>query len=407
MREDKIQGFFNRMQKEGEHRGLDTTLQSESINAMIGRSMEAILPVLEAAYDRMGGSSVELPNGGSCRTVPSPIGPDGGTWRKALLFTGINLLAVMKVGGEPDPGVDSLLRKRLGDKAPVHSLEGQPCHSINVYRVGGKRDLAEALEVDARDGWSALKVLEGSMSIPIPGEPKKWIRTTSNGIAAGEGLDAWKPFFAAVKDLFGGTGLTNAMRSSATAMAERAWVDRGLEFDAHEAAAEFGNEAAREDGYLPGTHCLGTLDALDRLSAEAHMERLSVKLATIADAFVDYPEILEDGAFEAADGRNVVRPAPLTDNGIDLTFQDQHTRHFVRQQGARIDIVGQQRGGDISDGLHVSFEPDADGRMRMTGNIGQGMGSVHCWNGFVSAVDTMECCVTDELDRMMPGPGPG
>lgn len=408
MRQDRIEELFERMRDQ--HGGMNTFIQSEVVNRAIGRSLEAATPVLESAHDRLVGSgAMKLHHGISARTLECPEGPHGGIWRKAVLFygEGINLLAVMRIGGEPDPHLDAIIRRCFGDKAPTRSSEPGPCRGVKVYQIASPSDVDDALAANVADRWSSLMVLEGRQSMS-PYEPgREWMDSSGTGLCGGGGLNAWRPFFAGLDKLFRQTDLLDMMRSSASEMSARVWRSAGAGLDQYAAAAEFGNEMACEDSYLPGSKCLAALDTLDRLSAQAEMERLSVKLATISDGLAAHPALLENSAFDANDGRNVLRPISGTNAAFALELEDQNNRHLVRQIGNRIDVIGQHREGDgEQECLRVSFSADANGRMRMSGVIGQDMNAIHCWNGFVAAVGTLECCVTEEIETLASSPGP-
>lgn len=423
MEASRIAELFERMRDPQE--GINNFVYSQLLSTMVGRSLEAALPVMERAHGTMAAAPMTrylVPGGPTTRTalaVECPEGPHGGTWRKAFLFEGADAsyLTVLEVSGEPNPSIEDSLDKLLaarGIAVPEREHRPGPVEAVNVYAVRNDRDVQEALLDDSREKWRSDLIMETRASyarFAEPGEPERWMESRRN-VVTGQGLSHWAAYFRDLRGLLGTLGLLPEMAASSAELQGRNWEDagtRGGGMDDYAAASAIGAEAAFEDGHLPGANCLAALSSLDRLGAEAAMAEAAGDMVRLDEML---PRLVDAGGrFGCNDGRNEVEHHPGAD-GFGLRIADQNSLFDVAVTEASIRVRGARtnqglRAQDSTPCFDVRFDRTAEGRWSMFGEIGQNGEAIRAWNGFKSSVATLACCAGEELDELPRNGRPG
>ena len=409
MTPDRIRELFEAMRDRDE--GVNTFIMTNLMNTMLGRSLEAVLPLLEQAHGRLeglGNQGLEISEGRTAHVVQCPEGPHGGVWRKAIAFEGAkrSTVTMLQVGGEPNPMLDRIVAEALASKGldPTPAeIQAEPCRDLQIYRITGPRSLAEVIDHNTQDKWHPDLMLDVSLSIELSAD-RGWMESYGS-VATGHGLDGWYAYFRDVSALFGTLGLTDDFKTRVDEVAGRNWLVHEEEIAAYAASHSFGLEAALQDGYLPGAACLDALNTLDRMAAEHAMSVVAPELQKL-------PELLQqidldaDGDFSANDGRNVVRLLSQSENGFSLQIQDQNNLYLIQYEGDQVTVRGERGSKGGIPCLDLGFQISTDGAASMQGDIGQSIHAIRAWNSFKSNVATLVCCAEEEI-KHRPQAAPG
>lgn len=418
MTPERIAELFERLRDPEE--GVNSFIYDALLSQMLGRSLEAALPLLERAHDIMAAEPMKrflLPGGETTRTAMAlecPEGPHGGIWRKAFMFEGAGqtVLTVLEVSGEPNPSfeasMDAILAKR-GIAREQRKHEPGPVRGVKVYAPRGRDEITEVLRDDSRDAWRSDKILETDATLPPFGERAEW-REFRRNVLSGAGLTLWPSYFRDLSALLDTLGLRQEMEANSVEIAGRNWADAGegqTKMDDYGAARAFGAEAALEDGHLPGENCLAALSALDRLAAESAMATLHPQMLKLAEHL---PIVMDErGHFDCNDGRNEVA---YSDRGgsCRLDMADQNNRYEVTVLPDEVQVLGKRTNRGLretggSPCLDLRFARRTDGGWAMTGAIGQSSDAIRSWNSFKGGVMTLSCCAAEEVkDRAESSP---
>ena len=407
MQPDRIRALFGTMRDDEE--GIGNFVLDALHKVMIGRSLEAAVPVLEEAHARMAGGEVRLADGRVVRTLDCPEGPHGGVWRKFLSVSGggMAIVTALEVDGEPDPKLDAALDMSLGKGASRRRREPGPCDAVTVYVARDEREVEAAVAANVAGAWSHLEAFGTRASIGPHDPSGGWLE--SSRTVNGPGLDIWPSYFGSLRLLFGATGLDGAAAASAERMGARRW-DGTREATDYGAARTFGNEIAAEDGYLPSAHCLEALSELGRLGAEAAVPVVCGELARLADALRSHPGICDraDGGFSANDGRNTARLLEDGDETV-LSLGDQNNDFLVALSASMLRILSVRTQTDRTC-LNLVFDLAPDGAASLRGAMPLGMEATRSWNSLKSGAATLALCAGEETaspgDGEEPAPAP-
>jgi hypothetical protein len=412
MKAGRIAELFARMREPG--RGLNTFIQAEVLKSVIGRSMEALIPVMEAAADRLDGigGPISLP-GGAVQSLACPEGPHGGRWRKAFLAAdpkGTRFLTILEIGGEPDPWIDGILDQVFAAKGLSVPAQEEPsarsCERAAAYLVRNQAEAEALLVRDVLDHapWSSDRLYACSTAIP-PADPEEaWLPGSPDLDATGYAL--WSDYFSVLRSTIEHLGLVGVLEEEAAKVAERKW--HASSQDDYAAAETLGAEATYEDGCLPGRNCTETLEALDVLSAQAEIGAVRDDLTGLAAALRAAPGLMDDSRYSANDGRTEVMAFEDRADGFDLTLQDQNNRWSVRVVDGPDPCVAVSavRGRIGKTCMDFTFLGRADGGWTMNGRFGRDLDTIRAWNGFVNIASTLACCAADDAKDLTDAPGP-
>ena len=409
MTPDRVAKLFHDMRDAEE--GVNNFVMEVLLSQMLGRSLEAAIPLMERAHGLMAaqpGKRFLMPGGETARTamaIECPEGPHGGIWRKAFLFEGAGppVVTVLEVSGEPDPAIDGIVDRMLAEKGhatPLRKHEPGPCRSVKVYAPRTGAEIPAILMDSSRDKWRSDMALEARATMEPYDAREEW-RDFHRNVASGRGLDIWVGYFRDLRALLGELGLSEAMAASSDEVAARNWTKPGKDNeDARDYAAahEFGSQIALEDGYLPGANCVAALATLDRLAAEAAMARMQPKMLRLHEML---PQLVDErNSFDCNDGRNEVIHTG-GDREFRLEMGDQSNRYDVICGPVRVQVLGERTDkglrGRGKPCLDLRFERGPDGGWSMTGEIGQSKDAIRGWNSFKSGIMTIACCAEEEL----------
>jgi hypothetical protein len=408
----RVHELFLRMRDRED--GVGNFVYGHLMKVLVGRSMDALIPVLEEAHARLGHTgTVALDSGRSVSVISPPEGQHGGVWRKAILLEGAGRMAtltMLEVDGEPDPGLDAILEKamqeRFGNSGPRQARKPGPCDAAKVYQLAEPRTpakLANIMARDAADKWSPEMLVEAGRACCL-GDRNEWMQGSGDSLSS-DGLDHWQGYFADVGSMVHRLGLERCMEHSVREMSARRWwsssmgVDDGS-LDDYAAAEEFASQVIQEDGYLPAAYTVAALDALDRIAAEDAMASVASNFEKLVTTFVEHPELVEGGRFEGNDGRNNVvgfEHHADDDSGWHLRMEDQSNTFHVKRQGTHISAQC-TRGRVGGPCVRVAFDQGTDGTWCMSGTIGQSKAAIHAWNGLKSMAATLWVCAQEELE---------
>ena len=411
MHPERIRELFLGMRDEHEG-GINTFIQSAVINAMVGRSMQAAIPVMEDAHRILEkGGPVSLGDGCKARALICPEGPHGGIWRKAFVLgspAGL-LLTVLEVSGEPNPVLDRIVEDALAAKGvPRGEREPRqpgPCRDIKVYAVRDEQEMAEALRADVHDRWSHHMMLKSSLCIPPYGDDTAW-HEWHNDTVQRPGIDRWAAYFSQVRTLFGATGLSGAMEASVAEVSARRWKGSSRSGHDYDSAQMFGTEAAYEDGYLPSARCTASLAKLDQMAAEHSMGHMAVGLDTLAGQLASHPSLPRDGRYAANDMRDHARLAEGGGSSWVIELEDQNSTFRIVRRGTEIRVCAWRADEpDAPACIDSLFLQEGTG-WRMDAPPSPDACAIRSWNSLTGLVPTLVLNLQEDLADLQEAAAP-
>jgi hypothetical protein len=414
--------------------GMD--IDSRDIHSIVTKltttCLEAAFPTLESLADKLAAK-------GRTQRDPNKFGvqvfaPDtGSAYNKAVAIETPqgNFVAVIEYDNKPNPGLDALMAELLPNIPSTPREEREPkIASVRVEQYflqpgQYQSDLGRALNSAVADEWSRATILKRSASMEPYSYDDEHERDWSEGSGELSTVDMWVPFFRGLKAALVSEGLLDQFERDAAEYAKRVYevVHTEADFPQFYNANRLGDSIALADGFLPGPKAIAAIRHLDKLQVEYNMSGHLKQMLNIHSICAENNVTSKDTEFDHNDLDNFVYAPETNDPNLDaLVFRDQNNMfgvlihkdqdgpfkvevHFARDHNPAplraIDaaITGKPQ----PHSLLAAFEIDGE-LVTATHAPGIDEGRIRSWNGFISDLETAECCLEGEYQ---PKRGPG
>lgn len=384
---------------------IDSFLTGETCKVLFARS-------LEAHGTHAGTLAMDLCAGGH-RSIEQALtcgetrfyAPDAGSLYHTFLVMerGKRIFALaVEWGNRPNPKLEAIV-DRLFEGRPTPRRDRTPdtaqAHELKAYVLNGHGQVRKLAADVMANAWRDDELFSTMSSIRPFAERDGW--SPGNPGLGPSGIDLWREFFAALRDVLRGRCPAGRIEADAAEMAARVWNvgdTRGLEH--YEAARELALALGRADEFLPGSACETGLATMYAVQAELDIDKLLGKgyLDRIHAACLARGHLAADTEFEFNDLDDHVY-AQERDGTRLLFFRDQNRRTVVEMRGdATTGEVAVRSASADSRRKPAPLARFAVAGGRAAAAEGPGLGGedLRAWNSFVSVAESADCVLEEE-----------